>query len=65
VLYPAVMRIDAPANPFNMLFPPPRPRAFYVGFGAATHYGQHQGNPPFLGTTHGSIDGALWRIKAV
>lgn len=34
MIHPAVMRTDAPATPFNTLFPPPRPRSFYVAKGA-------------------------------
>jgi hypothetical protein len=56
----AMMRTDAPSTPFHTLIPPPRPRAFRVGFGALTGNVQSHGILPLLATYHGSIDGAFW-----
>lgn len=47
-----------PARPNYTLFPPPRPQAFRVGFGALTGNSQSHGIPPLLATYHGSIEGA-------
>ena len=48
-----------PVPPNYTLFPPPRPRAFRVSFGALPGNAQPRGIPPFLARYHGSIDGAF------